>query len=453
MFVKRRWNRASITALAAAVMVLAVGLWGAYENGERRRYRRMIESMYERSFYELVGSVGSMQVNFEKLLVSEEPTQTASLLGDIRKQAGAAENSLSVLPASHPTLSGTVKFVNQVGDFSGVLAKNVAGGKPIDGDGREAVENMLSSVKMINQQLERMQPADVQEPIWNDAPADYYALAGSGASPVEKIEKSEITYPTLIYDGPFSEGGRNKTPKRIESWSVTQEDALGLAVWFYGQERVSAARPAEEAFGAIPSWGVELVTEGGTLATVHVAKLGGRVQWLMRDPASYETDPAKWMELKAVMETGKTFLELKGFGDMRATYAQIYDGLATINYAANQDDVLLYPDLIKLQLTMTDASVVGVEAGGWLTNHVERDLPTPLLSAERAQEIASANLEIERTQLTLIPTPGGAEKLCWECAGVGEEGRFLVYIDASDESGKEIDILKLIDIEGGQLTL
>ena len=43
---------------------------------------------------------------------------------------------------------------------------------------------------------------------------------------------------------------------------------------------------------------------------------------------------------------------IRDSGEMEANHYQVYDGLAVINFVAVQDGVLLYPDLVKVQVRM-----------------------------------------------------------------------------------------------------
>ena len=77
---------------------------------------------------------------------------------------------------------------------------------------------------------------------------------------------------------------------------------------------------------------------------------------------------------------------------MAVSYWRQQDGILTVNYAAQQDGVILYPDLVKLQFSMANGLVVGLEAGNYLRNHVSRALPLPLVSEEQA--MAQLNLSL-----------------------------------------------------------
>ena len=51
--------------------------------------------------------------------------------------------------------------------------------------------------------------------------------------------------------------------------------------------------------------------------------------------------------------------------------------VAVLNFAASQDGVLLYPDQVKLQISMASGRVVGAECSQYLMNHGMRESLIP----------------------------------------------------------------------------
>ena len=147
---------------------------------------------------------------------------------------------------------------------------------------------------------------------------------------------------------------------------------------------------------------------------------------------------------------GKKYLEEKGFQNMKETYYLKNNGILTINYAYQQDDVIVYPDLIKIKIALDDGEVLGIETTGYLNCHTERNLNKIKITKEQAKEKINKNLEIIGEDLAIIPTEYQTEILCWEFKGKIEEKEFLVYINV--ETGKEEDILLIVNTPNGTLT-
>ena len=149
-------------------------------------------------------------------------------------------------------------------------------------------------------------------------------------------------------------------------------------------------------------------------------------------------------------ELGINFLKSKGIENMKETYFLKQDGIITINYAYTQNDVVIYPDLIKLKIALDNGEIMGIETKGYLNSHEERNIGEVKISKETAKETLNKNLEIKSENLAIIPTEWKTEVLCWEFKGTVDDTDFLVYINA--ETGKEEDILVIVDTPNGTLT-
>ena len=152
--------------------------------------------------------------------------------------------------------------------------------------------------------------------------------------------------------------------------------------------------------------------------------------------------------LEECTQAAQAFLQKNGYAPMEASFYQVYDGLAVIDFVALQDGVLLYPDQIKLQLRMDTGEVVGLEANQYLMNHTRRSSLAPGITQEQALENVSSQLAVDTVRLCVIPENGG-ERLCYEVTGSYEQQTYMVYIDA--HTGEEADVLMLVDGAEGTL--
>jgi len=148
---------------------------------------------------------------------------------------------------------------------------------------------------------------------------------------------------------------------------------------------------------------------------------------------------------------GKQFLESRGYSGMVDTYYLKEDNTAVINYAYRQDNVTIYPDLIKVKIALDDGEIIGFESKGYIYAHVHRTIPTPKISMEEARAKVTPRMEILSSGMAIIPTEYKSEVLTYEFKGKMNGQDFLVYINAL--TGEEADILMIIDTPNGILTL
>ena len=148
---------------------------------------------------------------------------------------------------------------------------------------------------------------------------------------------------------------------------------------------------------------------------------------------------------------GKEFLQSKGFGGMEATYFTNLNNVMTINYAYKYEDIIVYPDLIKVKIALDNGEILGIETNGYLNSHGDREFGELALDIDEAREKINPDLEILDEGMAIIPTEWKTELLCYEFKGKVDDREFLVYINA--ETGEEEDILVILDTPGGMLTV
>lgn len=419
---------------APLVWLLCVALLGAvalafWQYQEAQAASLSVRTGRERAYYSALDALTNLEADLSKALIASGPGQHALLLGRAATLSAAAGENLSTLPAVYGADEAGLKFLSQTGDYAQTLAAAAAEGRTLTSNDLEQLARLLTKSGELRRHLE----------------------SGAGFSYDESTaarDLSGIEYPALLYDGPFSDGIRAGAPRGLGSRTVTAEEAVAIARAFVDAQ---SAQRAADMVGPIPCWGVSALLSDLTV-TVQVTRQGGNVLWMAPETAGFT--PA--LDIRACKERAAAFLLQQGFGEMEASFAQQYDGLAVISFAAVQDGVLLYPDLVKVQVRMDTGDVVGLEANNYWMNHVARENLTPSLSESEARLNVSGRLTVTASRLCVIPVDDGlqtgvTEKLCWEFDGTWSGSRYLIYIDA--RTGDEIKVLKEVAGNGGTMTI
>ncbi len=434
-----------IYTFLTVALVAAIGT-AVYQGQRAAKTSRALEDLYYSAVLQSITQLQSMEVKMNKLLVSGSPQTGVNLLSDLSRQAWEVQSNLTLLPLSYQAMEPTVKFAGQVGDYTDTLVLKVANGTPLDDADMDQLSQLLASCVLLAGQLQAAQQQMIADSLkYSTESSVFYSDAQVQARPLEQLGDKDngIDYPTLIYDGAFSDARHSGSPLGLPKEEVTKEQALQIAKDFVGADRVTDVKESTSVQGMIPAYGVAVSIADNTL-NVEVTRQGGKVLWMMPEHAEY----AQTLSIDQCKEKAKAFLQERGFGEMEESYYQIYNGLAVINYAAVQDGVLLYPDLVKVQVRMDTGDVVGLEANNYWMNHRQRTLVAPKLTQEQAKELVSDRLEIQKTRLCLIPFKN-EEKQCYEFTATWNDEQYMVYIDV--ETGEERDILKVIDSSAGPL--
>ena len=125
--------------------------------------------------------------------------------------------------------------------------------------------------------------------------------------------------------------------------------------------------------------------------------------------------------------------------------------MVTINYAAVENNVILYPDLIKVKIALDNGEICSVECSGYIYNHVKRNNVIPRLTEEEARSKVNSNIDIKYSGLAIIPLENNEEVLTYEFRGKINDKEVLVYINA--DTGEEENILVILETPGGILTM
>lgn len=429
----------------AAVSALA---WGVYQNSLRAGYEAQLKNMYTRSFYELVSSMDNVQVQLSKLMVSNSPGGNIQLLSDIARQSENAVQQISALPLAHPALSNTMGLVSLTGDYCRSLREKASDGHPLTSEDIAHLKELYNNCLQVTDELRRMQTTgEVSFTHLNNK--TYYELAQGDqiSNQFSEMDKGTTEYPTLIYDGPFSESILTAQPKGLPQGAIDEAGAKAAAATFLGLPDANSVAITGECKGTIETYLLEATDSGNRKATIQISKQGGKVLQMIMD--TEPVTPA--LSADDCVAKAKQWLNSLGFGTMASTFQQQYDGTLVINFAATQDNAVLYTDLIKVKISMADGRICGFDAAGYWMNHQNRPTLSPIIAEPEARKLLSTQLQVTGAQLALIPTSGGGEQLCWEFRGTFGGDTFYVYIDAV--TGEEANIFKIINTETGSLAV
>ena len=435
-------NRNRLRALAAALgALLACMLVLNYARSEELSAARdRIAAVYQKAFYETCELTESVSANYRKLLVAADALQRQVLLGEITRQSQGAAGNLALLPLGEETVSATIKFINQAEDFARSLSARIAaGGEPTAGD-YAAMQRLSDGAAEFSRGLGSL--LDRYEAGQAVFSADDFAETGDET--LYPLTGEAASYPVLLYDGPFSDGAEIGSYAMIaDQAEITRDQAELRLKSFIPVSRISYTGQSHPEVDVYEF----RVISGDYALSAGVTRRGGEILYLLPEQGEDEIRLSE-SELHRI---AKEFLAERGYGDMELSYSSRFGGILTINFAAAQDGVVLYPDLIKLQLSMKDGSIIGMDAKPYLQNHAPRRIPAPALSRQEAMDRAGERLRAEDARLCLIPQ-NGSEYFCYEVFCRDEAGdSFLVYIDA--QTGLERELMQVVHQENGTLVI
>lgn len=434
------------------VMFSIIVILGLYIYKKQTEYRQASENSYNMAFYEVVDYVQNVEVFLAKSLISNSPESGAESLVNVWREANLALGYLTQLPIESHEIENTAKFLNQVSDYSySLYRKNL--------DDKELTEDDMNNLKELHQYSVELEntlnqlSADI-----NDGRISWGELTEKGTvafaqqvsnisqDSFDNLEQNFHEYSGLIYDGAFSEHITKSEKVGLTGDNIDEETAKQKASELFDSNNIKEIVSYGKSEGDINSYNFGINFNDDTTATVSISEKGGHVIYMDRN----RDITAEMLSQEEADQKAKEYLEQRGFKNMKETYYLKQSGIVTINYAYVKDDIIMYPDLIKVKVALDNGEILGIETTGYLNSHTERKLEEPKVTVEEAKESLNKDLTIESQALAVIPTEWRTEVLCWEFEGNVEGLDFIVYVNA--ETGKEEDILIITNTPNGTLT-
>lgn len=433
------------------LLLLAFGL-GSYAYAISTRSDTTQKNSYNYSFSELVNYVNNIENYLAKAMISKSSKHSAKTLTKIWNEANLAVVYMENIPFDDKGTSKSIKFLNQVSDYAYKLSRKSINGEELSNDDFDNLNKLYKySVDLKNTINEMALELNNGTLSWDDLD-NTSKLAFADEEDIDifgSIESNFDDYEGLIYDGAYADFIVKNEKLGLTGDNIDANKAKDKLINIFGKDQVEKIEESEQMVGGnIESYNfnVKLKSRQNPM-DIQISKKGG---WIISIVENRDVKEEKISEEDAIKK-GKDFLNLIGYENMKETYSLKQSNIVTINYAYEENDILMYPDLIKVKIALDDGEVLGIEATGYLNAHTNRANLEVKINSEEAKKFLNDKLEIENERLTVIPLDNNKEVFCYEFKGKVEDREFLVYINAV--TGEEEEILVLLETEGGTLTI
>ena len=417
------------------LLCFGFGFWGYSVNAENSTVE---ENKYNYSFSEVVNYVNNIENYLAKAMISKSSTHSSETLSKIWADSNLAIVYFENIPFVDEGTNKSIKFLNQVSDYAYTLSKKTIKGEELseeDFENLKTLYNYCTSLKdVLNELSTELNNGTIS---WEDLNEQTdWVFVEEDVTVFSSIESNFDDYEGLIYDGAYSDFVTKSEKIGLTGDEIDEETAKTKIEEFFADKEIQEITSNGEVNGnEIEAYSFTLKTNKSNEIYVDISKKGG---W--------------FINVICDKEVGKQYLDKMGYLNMKETYYTIIENIVTINYAYTQNDIIMYPDLIKVKIALDDGEILGMEATGYLNNHVDRGDLSPRISVDEARENLNKNLEILNEGLAVIPKENTEEEVfCYEFKGRVEGKEFLVYINA--ETGEEEEILVILEIAEGVLTI
>lgn len=430
--------------LYLSAVILVLGIFSIVQTVKANKYEREAMITRQMALISLDEYLNNISTNLEKTIYANTPAMLSRLSSEMWREASSAKNSLSMLPTGESSLDKTYKFLSQIGEFVMSLQRKTANGEELTDNERKQLRQLYDYCNSLNEQVQKM-CYDLENGNFSFESTNGTLLKRDDnistiSGSFDDVEQSISDLPSLIYDGPFSdhiEQGEAKYIKGLEE--ITKDKGLEIAKTVCSDTDL---KYSSDENGNIPCYIYQSEN-----CTVAITKLGGKPLYMLSSEYVGETS----YKYEDALKNALSYLKKIGFTELKESYYFIDDGVCTINFSAMQDDIILYPDLIKVSVSLENGKILSFDATGYVSNHTEREIPEYKISLVNAREKVNKELTIIDSRVCVIPTEWKTEQYCYEfhCKTTNDQ-ELLVYIDSV--TGQEDNILILLYSDNGVLT-
>ncbi len=430
-----------------SVVLVALTVWGSVSAYKLSQAKIAIQIANERALTQLGTYLDDISLNLQKCMYCNGESMLADVSADLWRSSASAKESLSEITDENTEISGVYKFLSQVGEYTISLNKRLAQGEKISVEETKNLTKLLEYAeklsKNINYLIEQEENGLVDfEEIKSTLQEGNSERMYLGKE-LNDATQSLSDYPTLIYDGPFSDHIMNKKSSVTESMQkVTEAQAKDEAARFLG------IKSSELHFLSKTQNNMSTYTFYNAEYTVSVTQNGGIVSSFMTSGFASQIELSYEEAIKKATE----FLKKQGYDKIKESYYSTTDGICTINFSYYENGITYYTDLIKVSVALDTGEITAFDATGYLMNHHKRTIPKKVkYTITEGKKLINPSLEVLAYKKAFIPTDWESEEYVYEyrCRD-NKDNEVLIYIDPV--TGDEKDILILLYTDGGVLT-
>lgn len=431
-----------IVVIVSLVVILGCVLVAYYQvNKSNKQNSNTLEGVYTSSYYSMVDNVNNLAVDLAKYPNLSTTQAKLNTMQDMMVDCNYILGGLSVLPINQENVVAATKFFNQVNGVCEAYSTALYKGENLTQEQELLFDKIALVVGKIKANLNK-QNYGMYDTNFNFVDASIFDKTGMNelSSSMGDMTDSSIEYPAMIFDGPFSTALETKVVKGLPEQEISKEDAQKYLTDVVFKNRKVKVEFDKETGGDIATYDFTVATTDKKF-TAQVSKRGG----LLITLSGYAVGGDATMKSEQATEMAKTFANNIGFDSMQAVWLEVHENVAYVNLAPVKNDIIYYPDLVKVKVDLTAQDIIGLEAVNYALNHVDREVEFNVSDSE-AEKLLGFDYEILKTSKTVIRLDSGKEIAAYEFMLDRIDGMYFYYIDAN--TNQIAKTMKLVDIKG-----
>ena len=437
---EKKGLKSAVVGLSVAVAILgvtttALGVAYGITQTQANTYGTQLENVYQKSYYELVDSANNADTDMSKLLNSNNSTYQKKLLTEISSTAKSMQSNIALLPLTGEDILESVRFVNQLAGYTSTLEEKVAKGEDLSSDDLATLEELHMALMSMKENLNRISMNMRNGYSILSASNEMNGDLNTFSIDFSQIKSNDVEYPTMIYDGPFSDSVVNKKIVGLKGEELSKEDVEVKVKEVF--KDLLKCQYTGDTNGNFYTYNFKVETSDMQSLFVQATKIGGHI---LTVSGQNESDQ-KTVDMKNGEKIALEFAKSNGIENAEVVWQEELNNQAYFNIAPKQDGIILYPDLVKVKVDLEYGNVIGYDAISYWTNHKTRDLA----SAGEVSVSIPNGFTVKTKRLVLAPLDYNREVLCYEYQCEKDGVTYYFYFNA--QTGNEENILKVLQTQ------
>lgn len=440
----------TITGLSIATGILALsttalGIAFGIADSKAMDYHNKLENVYQSNLYSLIDSVNNLENKLSKTISANGSTYQRKTLLEASQNASEAEISIASLPLSQSDIQDTIKMVNQISGYTTTLADNLAKGGTLSEDEISTLTRVHESVVDLQNQLNEFARKMERGYSILDASLDIDTDSNGFSRAISSLKNNDIEYPTMIYDGPFSDSVVNSNIKGLKGDKISKEEAATKLEELY--KNAVKIDYQGETNGKFSTYNYRVTNSNEEELYIQMTQIEGHILTI----SGAGENGAQTIDYEAAKNIALEFAKENGIEDGEVVWNDTIKEDVYLNIAPKENGIILYPDLVKVKVNLVSGTVVGYDATSYFTNHTARTLSKGSLSLADAKGKVPSKFTIENARYVLSPLDYNREVVCVEVEATGEGSTYYFYYNVND--GSLENVLKVIETDDGNLLM
>ncbi|MBQ8615272.1 MAG: germination protein YpeB [Clostridia bacterium] len=433
-----------VVAVVSLLIILTCVLIAYYQvYSSSKQNANVLEGVYTSSYYSMVDNVNNLSVDLAKYSTLSTAKAKTNTIQDMMIDCNYILAGLSVLPIDEENVVSATKFFNQVNGLCESYLNILNENKTLTTDQELMFDKIALVVGKIKANF-NTQNEGMYDTGFNFVDASIFDNTGMNelSTGMGDLTDSSIEYPSMIFDGPFSTALETKEVKGLPEKEVSQEEAYDYLKNTVYKNRDVEIKFEQETNGDIATYDFSVDIEGKDF-NAQVSKRGA----LLITISGYAEGGDPIMSKEQGLELAKTFANNIGFENTESVWVEVNENVAYINLAPVENNVIMYPDLVKVKVDLTAQDIIGFEAVNYALNHVDRS-PEFNASESDAESLLGFDYNILETNKTVIRLDSGKEISAYEFITERIDGTYFYYIDANTlEIAKTMKLVTVKNVE------